>query len=730
MQFKSKLLIILLIAMLTTIGFASASSLRSDALQAILAGQSVDLIVEYDDSSIEKVAKEMRKKTRNHIDDQKTLNYKIKEYRALKENVDKKLLPQEDIVHITSFGRLPLSVKRIKSIAAIEALISQPGVKAIYQNSKVNRMVGGQNLPLINQPKVAEVGELGQNTTIVVIDDGIDLDNTAFGDCTSPYSTSQSCKVAAAINIISNPGQDNMHGTNVAAIASMVAPGSKIAALNIFDENGYGYESDVIAAIEWAIANKIKYNIVAINMSLGDDTLNTQPCANDWSSAAIRHANDSGISVIAAAGNSGFTNGLPSPACAPGAISVGAVYDSNMGTRGFLSTPSCFDKTTEADKIACFSNSASNLTLLAPGVKINAAGITYSGTSQAAPHVAGAVAVLRSTYPEESLSQIQARMTSTGVPINDPRNNITTPRLNLLAAATPINDMFINRAQLNGIVGRTSGTTLLASKEVNEPNILGNAGGQSLWWKWTAPQSGQLSLNSNGSNFDSLLAVYTGSELSALNSIASKDNTSNQQEDLVLQVKAGTEYVVAIDVANGSPSNFAINWNLNTNPQANLTTNITGTNNVSIGSTSSYILNISNNGPQAATNVILNLKAPVDANIISTLPSCSVSNNIMSCMVGTLSNGASKSFSFQIVWNAVTSAITLEASASSDSSTNNTQTTTSVIQIATSRRSTIVEAPNIENADAPSLPEWGIVLLGLAILLINLKTSKKLTSKY
>jgi hypothetical protein len=111
------------------------------------------------------------------------------------------------------------------------------------------------------------------------------------------------------------------------------------------------------------------------------------------------------------------------------------VYDGNIGGVGFSI---CTDATTAADKVTCFSNSASYLTVLAPGAQITAGGSTMFGTSQATPHIAGAAAVLRapSQFRGEAVDETIARMTSTGVNVLDPRNGLTTPRIDLLAAAT------------------------------------------------------------------------------------------------------------------------------------------------------------------------------------------------------------------------------------------------------------------------------------------------------
>jgi subtilisin family serine protease len=113
------------------------------------------------------------------------------------------------------------------------------------------------------------------------------------------------------------------------------------------------------------------------------------------------------------------------------------VYDSAFGAFSFGSV--CSHPSTAADQIACFSNSGSELDLLAPGAFITSSGLgggvsTFAGTSQAAPHAAGAAALLLQRDPTLTPDAVEGALETSGVPITDLRNGITTKRIDVAAA--------------------------------------------------------------------------------------------------------------------------------------------------------------------------------------------------------------------------------------------------------------------------------------------------------
>jgi hypothetical protein len=127
---------------------------------------------------------------------------------------------------------------------------------------------------------------------------------------------------------------------------------------------------------------------------------------------------------------------------------------------------------------------------------------------------------------------------------------------------SPANDAFSSAQPLTGSSGTASGTTSSATKEAGEPAHAGNRGGKSIWFAYTAPSSGTLTVDTRGSRFDTLLAAYTGTLVSALQSVASNDDVSNRDTTsrISISVKAGMTYWIAVDGWNGAGGSVTLHW--------------------------------------------------------------------------------------------------------------------------------------------------------------------------
>lgn len=688
--------------------FAQAAATAPDEVrQALDQGQGIDVIVEYEAADVDKEAVAARRPA-ERFESGAVTTLRATRYASIKQGVDA-ALAKDDIKPLQDYSHLPMAFKRIRSANGLKALLAQSRVKAIYTNRAFHIVGTPANLSLVAQPATDSVGYKGAGSTVAVLDNGIDYSNSAFGGCTAP-GTPASCRVVVSTNFGSGT-TDNSHGTNVSAIVLGVAPSAKVAMLNVFSGTTAS-TANIISAINWAISNRSSYNIVAINMSLGDGSQHTSQCSSgNPYLTPTNNARSAGITVVAAAGNEAYSNALGSPACTPGIVSVGAVYADNYNTGYTWGNNLCTDFTTAADKIACFSDSASFMTMWAPGAMITAAGITEGGTSQASPHVAGTVAVLRSAFPGDSLSTTLNRLTTSRTQITDARNGQTKPRLDLEAAARPANDNLAAALALGGSSGSTTGTALLASVEAGEPQLLGNASGRTVWWTWTAPSAGQVSVDTHGSNFDTLLAVYTGNTVGALQPVAwnNDDGSVNRNSGLLFQAVAGTTYRMAVDGVDGAQGGVTLNWSLNTAAQANLSiTGISGPGSPPQGNAVAYSIGVSNSGPQTATHVTLRLNLPDSVSLLDSDATCQGSTGQVVCSLGDLASGASQTVNVNLLWGAL-GAQSLSASVTSDvpdsASANNTVTAAVTVQA--------------DSADTPTLPQWAAMTLG-ALLLLNL----------
>ncbi len=130
------------------------------------------------------------------------------------------------------------------------------------------------------------------------------------------------------------------------------------------------------------------------------------------------------------------------------------------------------------------------------------------------------------------------------------------------ALGQPQNDHFADAILLEGLAGQVSGSTVGATKEVGEPDHVGNAGGASVWFRWVAPRGGLLTIHTFGSSFDTLLEAYSGDAFDAIESLDGNDDADVGffQSLVAFPVSQGTEYRVAVDGFNGTGGNVFLTW--------------------------------------------------------------------------------------------------------------------------------------------------------------------------
>jgi hypothetical protein len=212
-----------------------------------------------------------------------------------------------------------------------------------------------------------------------------------------------------------------------------VAPAAQIAAFKIIDTGNTFWFSDLDAVLDHILASHPEIDL--INMSLGSFNL-FGPGTCEGGAALYNALRASGKLPFVASMNNGAKTGMAYPACVASVMSVGAVYDGNVGS---FTTGVCSDPATFADKVACWSNSDSSLDLLGPGCgtlstgRFNSTSV-YCGTSQATPHALGLAALLLQATPSLTPAQLERSLESRAVAVTDSANGLTKPRIDALLA--------------------------------------------------------------------------------------------------------------------------------------------------------------------------------------------------------------------------------------------------------------------------------------------------------
>ncbi len=402
----------------------------------------------------------------------------------------------EKLIHFQFIPFVAMTV----SAATLEAMRDDPSIKSIEEDVADPPNLA-ESTVIVGTAPAWNAGFDGSGQAVAILDTGVNKNHTFLqgkvvseacysktisGSSTSvcPGGAQSSTDPDSGLNC--DPAINGCaHGTHVAGTAagtsasfSGVGMGANIIAVQVFSRfdstascsSGapcmLSYASDQVLGLERVLALASTIDIAAVNMSLGGGQY-FAPCDDVQTArkAAIDNLRSVEIPTVISSGNTGYTNAMGAPACISSAISVGSTGDGSSGAT--------------ADVVVSSSNSASFLSILAPGRWITSSVAApgsnntfqaYSGTSMAAPHVAGAFALLRERNPSISVTDGLNILLNTGTPILDSRNNITKPRLQVdravsLAGATCQSQPIF--------VGQTTSGQFLTGTDCNFANDFG-----------------------------------------------------------------------------------------------------------------------------------------------------------------------------------------------------------------------------------------------------------------
>lgn len=294
-------------------------------------------------------------------------------------------------------------------------LQQHPEPKRLVQSSLLIRVQEGRS----------QFNVSGKGLTAAILDTGIRKTHRDFGSrvlATRDFT--------AGAQDPSEAPDNQGHGTHVAGVVAAngphkgMAPEANLVALKVLADDGSGDFQWVSSALQWVLENANQFKISVVSMSLGSDSNVTSDDSSSWPAISkkiqdqIRALTQRRIAVVIAAGNSFFNfqsvQGMGFPAIIREGISVGAVYDSNVGPQSYGSGAAA--TATGADHISPFTqrlhpcvNAQTCTDIFAPGAPMTSTGIlndngeaTMSGTSQSTPAVTGVVLLLQEFYQRKT----------------------------------------------------------------------------------------------------------------------------------------------------------------------------------------------------------------------------------------------------------------------------------------------------------------------------------------
>jgi serine protease AprX len=321
--------------------------------------------------------------------------------------------------------------------AALEALADRPGVRAVRLDRRVTGTMERTDATIGANWVRESLGLDGAGVGVAIIDSGV----TSWHD---DLGSDRVVHFADFVDFQPLPSDEYGHGTHVAGIIAGsgydsngarrgVAPAANLVVLKVLDADGYGYISNVIAALDYAVEHRAQFNIRVINLSVAAgvyESYNTDPLT-----LAAKRAVQAGVVVVTAAGNLGRNaqraiqyGGITAPGNAPWVLTVGASSHNGTASRtddsiapfssrgpGFIDYAAKPDIVAPGVGIESLTDATSSLFLSHPAARLwgtvdtaTQPYLSLSGTSMSAPVVTGTVALMMQANPALSPNLVKA----------------------------------------------------------------------------------------------------------------------------------------------------------------------------------------------------------------------------------------------------------------------------------------------------------------------------------
>ena len=374
---------------------------------------------------------------------------------------------------LRQYENVPAFAANVTSEEAVRAIASDPSVR------RIDLDVGGtgqlaSTVRVISANERHDIGNKGQGVVVAILDSGVDTDHPDLSDAIVHQACfgykegndgSGFCPDGTDRQVGAGAAEDDAgHGTFVSGVVASngivsapgVAPAASIVAIKVTDACSlagcFYHFSEIVAALDYLIANNATLKVQAINMSFGTSELFADACDDAAAytmagAAAIKTLRAMGVIAFAAAGNNGSSTLMTAPGCLSNVVSVG-VSDN-------------------FDQASARSNSNSSTDVFAPGVVLTSDGkdgltftVTNGGTSGASPHAAGCALLLIDSGEALTPAAIETRIKTSPFTVTDPKNGLSFPRLDCSYSAIAALRGLMDRMGTMGLPGGSAASYL------------------------------------------------------------------------------------------------------------------------------------------------------------------------------------------------------------------------------------------------------------------------------